>query len=967
MMQIIVVNQSHQKALKQTARILDAFLYRIGKNTWSGMLSQESLAIIVDEIKALKSKNTSVQVFWQHAHRLEQIIELGASKDGITAIGKAKKAHPIKHTFVSNLMLAAELAGFWHDYGKIDPEFQSMIRSKDRIRSKTHHSLISYFAFKSKVNSRFDYACADNDQYDGNTLFDTTAKAILTHHHKPTDGHSGYQFLENDKFGAKIDTSSRLMKSISSSLDATSDRLIARINKRNKPLVSQKLAFYTTRLALMMADHATSKYEMTNAYDNEFLLDDNPVDDRLYAKSAKWIPLDRHLTMVARHAKAAVGALFTHKYPRVSRLPKIHDTKPTGMFAWQQKSVDAILSSNLKKEDGFFGVIIGETGSGKTQGGYLVMSALRNHNPRFTLGLGYGALAIQSGKEYQQEIGLNDHELDIFVGSKHTRNDPKTGNADEFELEGTYAYQSLDNGLSSVVEKLFTKKDLSLITVPVAVMTIDHIMSAITASRGAYVKSALRIATSDLLIDEVDSFSAQDCHAIAKLCYLTGLFGKRVVIASATLPPELSSMLFDAYQAGYNEYNRSFGGNLFVASFSNSVEPSISIVNEQLSSFSRFNGYTSKIRDTLIAKEHRNKIGVLNLPKTNKDDLVPIFEFIVKHITEQASVHHSNIPNLFSTGFVRLNFIKDAQALFLFILEQGQKIKEETGWTIKANFYSGKMDFLSRKTLETRLSCLLNRKNSNWLSEPEIGALEDKTVFLLITTPVIEVGRDYDFDFALIEPSSYMSIIQSTGRVLRHRRDHFVTMPNVFVMSDSVRGLTNDLSEKNSRFGSNGPGFQQKIPDKELNFSNRELANYSAEYIFGLPFFEMGIHAGYRLHTGSSEIMADKAEKDMIMLFHNGYDLSIEHYLNDANALVVKNYDSVRFREDDSEKDILFDVSKESRFFIASFIDGIKHPYSVKLINEQNCLIKLNFQNTKIEVERQKSDIVFSPYIGVLR
>ena len=46
-----------------------------------------------------------------------------------------------------------------------------------------------------------------------------------------------------------------------------------------------------------------------------------------------------------------------------------------------------------------------------------------------------------------------------------------------------------------------------------------------------------------LLIDEIDSFSPKDLHDIARLVYLTGLFGRKVVISSATVPVELAEGL----------------------------------------------------------------------------------------------------------------------------------------------------------------------------------------------------------------------------------------------------------------------------------------------------------------------------------------------------------------------------------------------------------------------------------------
>ncbi len=870
------------------------------------------------------------------------------------------------NSFVANLMLTAELAGLWHDYGKIDPEFQAMIRTTERIRSNTHHSLVSYFAFKSQVNDSDYYSCKDFSSFDECDLFGTSAKAILTHHHKPSMNNKGYLFLSTDKFGANIDSTSTLIKSVSENWSAYSEKLISRLKRKNTHISSPNLAFYATRLALMMSDYATSKHEGTDHYDEQYPTDKEFISGKLYAKSAKLVPLERHLFHVAKGAKSAIGSIFMHDYPKVKRLPKIHDVTPLGNFKWQQDAVDIILKQNMKKEDGFFGVIIGETGSGKTQAGYRVMSALRNHNPRFILGLGFGALAVQSGREYQSEIGLRDGEMGVFVGYKHRIKDKKTDEfVDLFDIEPSMNYKTFDHGLSDVVSKLFTAKDLSFITVPVAVMTIDHIMNAIAADRGAYVKSALRIATSDLLIDEIDSFSAQDSHAIARLCYLTGLFGKRVVISSATLPPELSSMLFTAYQSGYNEYSKSFGGNLFVGSFSNKISSSIENVENSFNPFTYFNGYTKEINYLLKTEEQRNKVSVLNLPKVKKDQLEMVFESILQELLSKAMVHNTNIPQLFSSCFVRFNFTKDAQAFFLYLIKNAKDIKEKTGWNIKTNFYSGQMDENSRKEIESKLSIIMNRKSDSWITDV-VKKIEDKTLFILVTTPVIEVGRDFDFDFCVLEPSGYMSIIQSSGRVLRHRRSYYPAEPNVILMSDSIRGLTNNLSESKCRFGANGPGFQQVTPqNKSINMSNKEIAMYSVKDIFGLKKFDSGIHSGFRLHTNESCI-ADREDKKMIDLFFKGksFNKSIVNYINDANSMVTKFYDSVLFREND-KVDFLF--KRQGDCFIKFDDDNVKIPFKFMSIENEHCFIELNINYTKIMLPLDATDVVYSPYFGVLR
>ncbi len=50
----------------------------------------------------------------------------------------------------------------------------------------------------------------------------------------------------------------------------------------------------------------------------------------------------------------------------------------------------------------------------------------------------------------------------------------------------------------------------------------------------------------------------------------------------------------------------------------------------------------------------------------------------------------------------------------------------------------------------------------------------------MIATPVEEVGRDHDFDWAIIDASSVQSIVQTAGRVNRHRLEK-VQQPNIMI------------------------------------------------------------------------------------------------------------------------------------------------------------------------------------------
>ena len=58
----------------------------------------------------------------------------------------------------------------------------------------------------------------------------------------------------------------------------------------------------------------------------------------------------------------------------------------------------------------------------------------------------------------------------------------------------------------------------------------------------------------------------------------------------------------------------------------------------------------------------------------------------------------------------------------------------------------------------------------------------------MLASPVAEVGRDHDYDWAIVEPSSIRSIIQLAGRVLRHR-DQVPANPNILLFSKNYKAL----------------------------------------------------------------------------------------------------------------------------------------------------------------------------------
>jgi CRISPR-associated endonuclease/helicase Cas3 len=77
-------------------------------------------------------------------------------------------------------------------------------------------------------------------------------------------------------------------------------------------------------------------------------------------------------------------------------------------------------------------------------------------------------------------------------------------------------------------------------------------------------------------------------------------------------------------------------------------------------------------------------------------------------------------------------------------------------------------------------------------------------LFVVLGSPVTEVGRDHDYDWAIVEPSSMRSIVQLAGRVRRHRGGA-VQQPNLLIWQRNLRAQENPGKPAYYR-----PGFEQE-------------------------------------------------------------------------------------------------------------------------------------------------------------
>lgn len=614
---------------------------------------------------------------------------------------------------------------------------------------------------------------------------------------------------------------------------------------------SWRVVLHHARLSLMLGDHHYSSQDADKTWQSDY----GPIantysQDQYDPKSKKKIigkkdhakqKLDEHLVGVAKAALKTAHLLpaFEEELPFAQDI-KLLKKKSKAPFQWQDKAVDKIkkwkqsLSEKYNdKPFGFFVVNMASTGCGKTFANAKVMRILSKDSEslRFILALGLRSLTLQTGDEYRNRIGLDNSELAVLIGSKavlelHNQNKIETPSEESLsESAGSESSQTLlddemvdyecaipEGGLNTI---LTTERDRKFLWAPVLACTIDHLMSATETKRGGrYILPSLRLMSSDLVIDEVDDFQGEDLIAIGRLVHLAGMLGRKVMISSATIPPDLAEGYFNAYREGWQLFakTRAVSSSLGCAWIDESrthVETlteleTIPAVEQYQKHHQDFVKKRISELQAIDFKKRRAEIVVCeHLKQQEKQDRdapqtiqEAYFDIIKQAILSQHDAHHQIDPNTkkrVSFGVVRMANIVPCVALteYLALAEWREDVE------IRVMAYHSQQVLLMRSEQEKYLDKVLKRKQPDAVFENdtikrhlhEINT--SNVIFILVATPVEEVGRDHDFDWAVVEPSSYRSFIQLAGRVLRHRTiDVSLTSANMSLLQYNLRGLT---------------------------------------------------------------------------------------------------------------------------------------------------------------------------------
>lgn len=604
-------------------------------------------------------------------------------------------------------------------------------------------------------------------------------------------------------------------------------------NEWHNNLFTQHLA----RLSLMLADHGeSSRKDVTNNDSDRnylaFANTDKDAEGKHYLKQK----LDEHNINVGKRAYhiACDLASFKSKLNTLGKIKALEALVPKNPkqifdeFSWQDKAMKLAASLKESVEDyGFFGISMASTGKGKTRANAKIMYALSEPDEcRFNVALGLRTLSIQTAKTLRKDLFPEDsksqqqalEKVALLVGSQAVRDLQQidfTRNDSAEVIKGSESAESLlkdeldllsEIDLDNLASFSWLKHDpkiLRLLHAPILVSTIDYLIPATEGiSGGRQIAPMLRLLSSDLVLDEPDDFSSDDFPALCRLVNWAGMLGSKVLISTATIMPCEAEALFEAYQEGRHEYTKANGdkntqGKVCCAWFDECNKPRSKLIETAKTFANEHHSFVIE-RDNALAKNDLclRQAKLVDIDSAGGDYYSQAMasrihqSFCELHLAHTVTLADKKV----SIGLVRMANINPLVQVAKHLFVKAAPVNTRIHYCV----YHGQYPLLQRTAIEQMLDRALKRHDiKQWAQGSGIAECVEKAtelnhIFIVLATSVAEVGRDHDYDWAVVEPSSMRSIIQLAGRVQRHRKQTPTTY-NIHVLSQNYKGLKKGL------------------------------------------------------------------------------------------------------------------------------------------------------------------------------
>jgi CRISPR-associated endonuclease/helicase Cas3 len=597
------------------------------------------------------------------------------------------------------------------------------------------------------------------------------------------------------------------------------------------------------RIALILADHSISSINVRDARGQGRDLEGatgalfaNTVRDA-EGRSGLNQELNWHLVNVGSEAGRMLQRMTSFEPPALSdkvRLglratsAKALEIPSLSRFAWQPKNAQVLQDLQVGNPLPNLVFNIAGTGCGKTRGNVLFLDALRQGQPlRFAAGLNLRTLTMQTRDAYAKQLGMGEDDLACVIGSViaqklHDSREPQPveavvgpdeevededGNLPEDAFEAIGESDAAPYWLEGFLSK--NPKMRAIAMAPALVCTIDFLVKAgDPTQQGNHGLTMLRLIRSDLILDEIDSYDPKGLVAVMRLVTAAAMWGRHVVASSATLSTPVAMALWCAFDLGLR-----MGHELGILTSATGRQVLIDDANTAAvachTEADQFEPWYSKAIEQRCQAMGQRQLRPAELidfawqGKAPDAAVAAVRESIARACVSMHDRHGWDVAvdgesHRVSFGLVRIANITQA-------VQTAQHLCAALPFA-RVACYHAQLSRIHRHSMECVLDGVLQRGGSEdpavlLARQPQVldamrASIREgrsHTAFVVVATPVEEVGRDHDFDWGVFEPSSSQSLVQTAGRINRHRLLE-MSEPNVGILRWNYAKVSGRLS-----------------------------------------------------------------------------------------------------------------------------------------------------------------------------
>jgi CRISPR-associated endonuclease/helicase Cas3 len=821
-MLVMFLSASTGLARQPVAQVLDLYAHRIGPDCWTAWMTEKGLetvrmslmvsatrgtSVLCRKVSGFSRKHTPVQWIVGSRHRFA--LEDGRFSVHLRAALEPSPSPLENDSAIRTLKRWATIAGACHDLGKNNLAFQEKLRKNLKEKDPVRHEILSTFLMTASAGEGMreaDRWCREHSNLpmDMGSALDIIRWAVASHHALPGKEFSLTEYhVEPSKNKAGADTAVDNCPFPSCPITPESPEN-ARVT--GSPLAA---AFYV-RWGLMLADHFVSALDPSSSNGSHSYFTRRVLEHLNHPGYAEYRAMANGRQKLRGHLDATgFAAGWVTRYLLKNHLQKLLPEIESGLavdqagregrYAWQGRAVDTI--SSVEDPVPSLCLVVASTGSGKTQACIAMADALcqrRGRGLRATVALGLRTLTLQTGDAYREALGMGPDQLSVLIGSQsvmdlHSAARDEEGPSTTYhETDASDFWKQTGFRLPPFIANEFVShrhNDIGYLLTPVLVSTMDQVIQAADLRRSDWMKPMLRLASGPLILDEIDNYDLADMVPILRLIYFAGLLGQDVLCSTATLYPAVADAIIEAHRKGSAERLALFGRSgppHRVGFFSDGQAGSV-WADPSVDASSAYRDFCDRVCH--IPSDRRRIMAFLPDYAGESE----AWQDLGAQVEKLHEAHAWVAPDggRLSIGMLRFARVRD-------VAKAAQVLAEYRSGAVEIALvpYHSRNFMLSRAFIEYRLDGMLRRGQDPAAPTKDVdvrkrlrqASSQGKSLCVVVVcSPVEEVGRDHDFDWGIIEPSSTRSIVQAAGRVLRHRSAMLPASSNVLVFRKPVR------------------------------------------------------------------------------------------------------------------------------------------------------------------------------------